>query len=159
MKTTITPAPALQAPHPLANGIAAAYDPTAKTHFCASHRKENNGFHGEIAALYSDPETQEMHAPVVLRLYWPGNTCYAALWVNGRRSATFPDGVHTSGTGKAGGGGYHKASAAAMAAITNAGFTLSYDIDGRGEGSMRDAVLAIAHALGFSGARLHYSHA
>jgi len=47
----------------------------------------------------------------------------------------------------AGGGGYHKRSAAAGSAISNAGIVLSKDIDGRGDGAIREAVEAITRAL------------
>ena len=53
-----------------------------------------------------------------------------------------------SGSGRAAGYGYHKASAAAGEAIRNAGFTLDADIDGRGEGAIVDALLAIAQCIG-----------
>ena len=42
---------------------------------------------------------------------------YASVWVHG-------DGVHTSGTGSAGGYGYHKPSAAIASAISSAGIEL-----------------------------------
>ena len=48
---------------------------------------------------------------------------YACIWHN-----------NGSGSGYAGGYGYHKASAAAQAAITSSGIDLSEDIDGRGAG-------------------------
>jgi len=149
---TIDQTPTFPAPHPLANGISAIHLPNTKTKWTTSHRKEKNGFHAEYAALVLNPTCQELRQPVVLRLYWPSETCYACLWVNGEE-------VHTQGSGKAGGYGYCKASAAAQAAIDNAGFRLSCPIDGRGTEKIKDAVLAIAHALGFSGARVHYSHA
>lgn len=106
------------------------------------------GFYAEYAALVPDPDSLEMRAPVVLRLYWPGSTCYACLWAG-----------DTSGSGRAGGGGYCKASAAADAAITNAGFDLSHSISGAGTNAIKEAVLAVAAALGYPEARLHYSHA
>ncbi len=140
-------------PHPLANGISAIYHPHAKTKYTTWHRKENNGFAAEYSALFPTGH-QEMDQPVVLRLYWTASTCYACLWVNGREKD-----IHTQGSGKAGGGGHCKASAAAAYAITNAGFSLSQDIDGRGTEKIKDAVLAIAHVLGYSQARVHYSHA
>jgi hypothetical protein len=64
-----------------------------------------------------------------------------------------------NGSGSAGGYGYHRPSAAAQEAIENAGFTLANRIDGVGESAMREAVLAIAAALGYPGAFLHTAHA
>lgn len=131
----------------------ATYNPTAKTKFNPSHRKERTGLHQEYSALIPDDNPQrEMRAVVTLRLYWPASVCYAALWVNGQD-------VHASGTGSAGGGGYCKASAAAGEAIRNAGFTLSQDIHGRGTDAIREAVLALAEAAGYPDARLHVAHA
>jgi hypothetical protein len=56
--------------------------------------------------------------------------------------------VNTSGSAKAGGYGYHKGSVALEYAIQNAGFTLSGRIGGVGESAMREALLAIATAIG-----------
>ena len=70
------------------------------------------------------------------------STVYASIWVNA------PD-IHTSGKGKAGGYGYHKASAAVADAISSAGITLDTNISGVGNSAIRDALTAIANALGF----------
>ena len=70
------------------------------------------------------------------------STVYASIWVNA------PD-IHTSGKGKAGGYGYHKASAAIGDAINSAGITLDTDISGVGNSAILDALTAIANALGF----------
>ena len=70
------------------------------------------------------------------------STVYASIWVNG------PD-HFTNGTGKAGGYGYHKESAAIAEAITSAGITLDKDISGVGDSAIEDALEAIAQALGF----------
>ena len=48
------------------------------------------------------------------------------------------------GAGHAGGYGYHVGSAAVEAAICNAGFTLSRSIDGGGERSIEQALIALA---------------
>ena len=70
------------------------------------------------------------------------STVYAAIWVNTR-------GYYSSGKGKAGGYGYHKASAAVADAISSAGITLDADISGVGDGAIKEALSAIANALGF----------
>lgn len=54
------------------------------------------------------------------------------------------------GHGSASGGGYHKPSAAAEAAIECAGYQLEEDFGGCGEGAMHDALLAIARHNGFT---------
>lgn len=93
---------------------------------------------------------------------------YASIWVS-------YDNVYTSGTGTAGGGGFHKESAAFQDAISSAGielygspYTSNYSdaetraaarkvakqrayIGGVGESAMREAFLAIARAAGAKG--------
>lgn len=78
---------------------------------------------------------------------------YCSVWLRGKLNN---ENVWLSGSGKAGGHGYHKASAAMHNAITAAGFELVEDdgvtpspIDGRGDDAMRDAAIALAAALGY----------
>ena len=68
---------------------------------------------------------------------------YASLWI------TAPD-YYSSGTGKAGGYGYHKPSAAIGDAIASAGIGLSKDISGVGNGAIHEALGAIAEAMGYN---------
>lgn len=70
------------------------------------------------------------------------STVYASIWVN------ITD-HQTSGTGKAGGYGYHKPSAAIADAIRYAGFELDEDISGRGDSAIEESLAAIAATLGF----------
>ena len=84
-----------------------------------------------------------MRETVVARIYRGrsagASRVYATIWIrSGER--------YISGTGWAGGGGYHKASAALDEAIRACGITLSESIDGRGDDGMRDACRAIALA-------------
>ena len=133
----------------------ATYKPNAKTKFTTSHRKENAGLHKEYTMIVPRsgrcPDGPEAHAVVTLRLYWPGTVCYACLWIHA-------DNLHTSGSGRAGGGGYCKASAAAAEAIRNAGFELGSSISGVGHPAIREAMRAIAAAVGHPDAMLHESH-
>lgn len=71
------------------------------------------------------------------------STVYASIWVHSTDH-------QTSGTGKAGGYGYHKESAAIAEAIESAGITLDTGISGVGDCAIREALKAIARALGFS---------
>ena len=128
----------------------ATYNPNAKTKFTASHRKETR-LERQFSAIIPGTSPNRAGSIVTLRIYRPGATAYAALWVGSGDT-------YTNGTGKAGGGGYHKASAAAAEAIRNAGFTLDQDIDGRGDTAIEEAVLAIAAALGHPNAMLHVAH-
>ena len=89
---------------------------------------------------------------VTVRFYGTGSTVWCSVWV-----AQYRNGTSTScndmysGRGNAKGYGYHKDSAALSAALDSAGITLSEDIDGRGDGTMRDALTAIVRATGCRG--------
>ena len=134
-----------------------------KHKFTTSHRKEKRGFTEELAVIIHDPRPwheRESRAPVVARIYWAGQTCYACLWADIRAVDSPGYSSDTrNGSGFASGGGYHKASAALQEAIQNAGFVLSEAIDGRGNGMMEDALLAVADACGYPEGRLHRAHA
>jgi hypothetical protein len=109
-------------------------------------RKENS-----LYREYSLLDLSDGSAPVVLRIYWPGSVAYACVWIgNG--------GVHARGAGRAGGGGYCKASAAAGAALADAGVRLEADIDGRGLESIRGALEALARWLGVPRYVVHVAH-
>ena len=103
------------------------------------HDRET-GFYREYRVLDLDTLT----VPVSARLFWPASNVYCVVRA----------GPHHQGSGRAGGGGYHKASAALSYAISNAGIDLSEHIDGVGDGAMDKAMLAIAAALGVKHAYL-----
>lgn len=68
----------------------------------------------------------------------------AAVWVRGA-----PNSGHSySGSGQAGGYGYHKTSAAIGAALDSAGIRLAIPIGGCGDSAVEEALRAIAIALG-----------
>lgn len=86
------------------------------------------------------------------------STVYASIWVNIKDLKLPKDWAYgfTSGSGSAGGYGYHKQSAAVQDALTSAGIEL-YDKDkkqqfihGVGDGAIRDALLAVAYAAGYN---------
>lgn len=101
--------------------------------FNANYRKDSL-HHG-----YKVIEAATGKTVVDARIYWPHSVAYAAVWINSET-------LHASGTGKAGGYGYCKQSAALAEALVNAGVTLSENISGVGHIAMRDAVLAVARA-------------
>ena len=128
----------------------------AKTKFTRSHRKEGKYYFNSYTAIvdgidYEGKPTKK--TPVELRLYGTGSKNYACLWVNDIKSN-----IHTSGSGSAGGYGYHRPSAAAAEAIMNAGIDLSEHIDGRGESAIEEAVKAIAEALGYVNPFVFHAH-
>lgn len=104
--------------------------------------RKDNGFSGsfELLAVYKG-QLVEIGS---LRTYSPGTVSYACLWIYDRKTDT-----HVSGTGNAGGYGYHKRSAAADEAIDNAGIVLSRRIDGAGDNAIKNALHAIGKALGY----------
>jgi len=70
------------------------------------------------------------------------STIICSLWISGDN--------HCSGIGKARGYGYDKLSTSFSNACESAGITLSRNIDGVGEGAIRDAMGAIAEACGIT---------
>lgn len=133
----------------------ATYNKNAKTKFTTFHRKENKCYFDSYTALvpYFNKYTnrEDLKAIVELRLYGTGNSNTAAIWINDTE-------IHTSGTGSAGGYGYHRPSAAAAEAITNAGFELDNPIAGRGDSAIEEAVMAIAESLGYKNASIFHAH-
>lgn len=105
----------------------------------ASNRKENN-YIGQYTLL--DKNTCEVWAE--LRLYATPSRHYACFWLFGRKNGCISGGAY------AGGYGYHRASAAAGAAIKRAGITLSDSISGVGDSAIKEALKAIGVACGIN---------
>lgn len=91
--------------------------------------------------------TDTLREIIIARCYMgrsaSASTVYASIWIQS-------SGIYTSGKGKAGGYGYHKESAAIAEAMESAGVSLDSDISGVGDGAIREALRAIAEAIGFS---------
>lgn len=125
----------------------ATFNKDAKTKFNSNCRKEKSKYFESFNIIVDSKYGKgDSKAIVELRLYGTGSRNYACLWVNDHSSS----GISTSGTGWAGGYGYHRPSAAAQEAINNAGFSLSKSISGVGDGAIEMAVKAIAEALGYT---------
>jgi hypothetical protein len=139
----------------------AKYNASAKTKWTTSHRKEGKCFFEELSIVTFDPAEanprHRLNKPVELRLYGTGNQNFACLWVR-VPGLDFNKEVYTQGSGRAGGYGYHRPSAATAEAISNAGFALDADIGGVGESAMEEALCAIADALGIKGYAVVRSH-
>lgn len=112
----------------------------------AKHRNENH-FYQELALINLDTGKVELR----VRFYCPNSVVYCCVWLHHNT-------IHTSGSGKASGYGYHKPSAAMQAAFGNAGIKLSEHIDGRGDSAMRDAMQAVGEFLSDSRYMVHNSH-
>jgi hypothetical protein len=91
---------------------------------------------------------EQIVAPVDVRIYMgrsaSASVVYASVWLR-------YENIQCSGHGKAGGHGYHKASAAVSAALASAGVKLSVDIDGCGDSAIVEAIEAVGVAMGFDG--------
>ncbi len=134
----------------------AKFNPSAKTKFTTSHRKEGKVFFESYNALVPTIDHEgkpSLKAVVELRLYGTDQTWYAAIWMHSKEKS-----IHTSGTGSAGGYGYHKPSAAAAEAIENAGFKLTNDISGVGDGAIIEAIQAIAAEIGYPNTPVFKAH-
>lgn len=121
----------------------ATYDSTAKTSYTRKHRNEGKCYLTtySVISLADKPHSDgRLSAKIDLRIYGTGTANTACIWIHSGD-------VHTAGSGKATGYGYHRPSAAAHYAITNSGFTLSEPIDGRGDSAIREALLAMAKSL------------
>lgn len=91
----------------------------------------------------------EMHTAVTVRIHHSRSRSrnYCSVWINDRHR-------YFAGHGQASGHGYHRPSAALAAALESCGIKLSEELEGRGDGAMRDAVTAICHALGYTAVHL-----
>jgi len=136
--------------------MTAVFNPSVKTKFTTSRRKEGKCNFESFNAIVPGKDYEGnaiLKAAVELRLYGTGSTWSACLWVNSSLSK-----IYTSGTGSAGGYGYHKTSAAAQEAINNAGFELSESISGVGDQAIETAIKAIAAAIGYPDCPVFKAH-
>lgn len=110
-------------------------------------REEKNGLaYGFKAVTLRKGKLEDL---VEVRVaFTKGGTCYAVAWIY-QPPEYCPDGAGMwgSGSGSAGGYGYHKGSAAVEQALRRAGVTLDKEIGGRGWEITREAILATARAL------------
>lgn len=117
----------------------------AKFGIDSKHRKENNFTQSVTLLCIDNDEIKEL---AVARWYYTGTRVYCCLWAYNV----------ASGSGYAGGGGYHKASAAMQKALDSAGIELSEDIDGRGDSAIDNALRAIGWSLGYTYTKIVRAH-
>lgn len=120
-----------------------------KQKFSPSHRKNSLSKSYQMVVAGVLPNMAKV--VVDLRIYFGQTRAYACIWVHGSNA-------YYSGSGYAGGYGYHKESAAAAEAIRNAGIDLSESISGVGESAIERAVVAIAKELGYMDALMVRSY-
>lgn len=110
-------------------------------------REEKNGLaYGFKAVTLRKGKLEDL---VEVRVaFTKSGTCYAVAWIY-QPPEYCPDGAGMwgSGSGSAGGYGYHKGSAAVEQALHRAGVTLDEGIGGRGWEITREAILATGRAL------------
>lgn len=106
-----------------------------------SHRKEKY-FEKQLTlvAIYKG----DLIELATLRIYHTSVMAYACIWVHDK-----VHNIYCTGSGSAGGGGYHKASASMEGALYKAGIRLSESISGRGNELMEESLIALGKKLGF----------
>ena len=114
----------------------ATFTTPTKESFTSTHRREDRGFQKEYAALAI--QNGEIHEFAVLRVYGTESANSVCFWMNGKS---------VSGSGKAGGYGYHKPSTAANTAFKRAGFQFDEHIEGRGDDAIKRALQAAIECL------------
>ena len=140
--------------------------------FTSSMQNATQPQNKEMIARYLVIDKESERHIVDCRVYMgrssSASVVYAAIWISfdvkqcRDEDAKAWECGYTTGKGKAGGYGYHKASAAVQDAITSAGidlygsaytgtpdFTISASISGVGDSAIQSALLAIAFAAGY----------
>jgi hypothetical protein len=124
------------------------------------NRKEDHYFGGLLAvAKVRKSEKYNLgglSAVIDCRFYGSGSRVYCCVWLNFPASKRYPDGLHVSGGGYAGGYGYDKKSAALAAALDQAGVKLPWPLSGTGENER--ALLEICAAAGFKNSTIISAH-
>lgn len=116
-----------------------------------AHRKENH-FTDEYAILVPSDYPNRMRNAVTLRIYATDRMAYSCVWISN-------DPNYASGSGSAGGYGYHRSSAAVADALTSAGIELEHSISGVGSSAIEEALTAIAEHLQLKDWYLHHANA
>lgn len=121
-------------------------------------RQYKNGLdHGYKAVMIRGKELESL---VEIRISSTASAAYACAWlyspkVKDKDGQTVKPSFWNSGSGRAGGYGYHRASTAAETALSRAGVKLSEAIGGRGDQAIKEAVEATGKALAPKGARVY----
>lgn len=112
-------------------------------------RQYKNGLAHGYKAVTVGPDGELINLVDLRVSYTSSGTAYACVWLYRPKNeaAGIVHGDWSSGSGRAGGYGYDKGSAAAAYALRAAGVVLSEDIDGRGSQVVREAVQAVGDAL------------
>lgn len=118
-----------------------------------SHRKENAGLHRsyQVLDLVKRHDSHEAFPVITVRTYWPSSVCYACVWI-------ISDGMYFNGSGRAGGHGYCKESAAIDSAFRSAGVKYDIDMHGSGLDVVRVFLAGLAKTIGLTDFVIVESH-
>lgn len=117
-------------------------------------REEKHFYTGyKVVTIVND----EMVELVDARLGATDNCHYASVWLNVRYCDNnyYVNYGCAHGAGKAGGYGYHRASAALESALHRAGMRFSIGCNGMGESAMRDCLMCAGEYLKPEGAKIY----
>lgn len=122
------------------------FDPTQGLN--VSHRKENRFDRSFKVISFTD---KGFNVDIDLRIYQTDATSYACVWFG-------HCGGMANGSGKAGGYGYHRTSAAVYQAFKSAGIEFTEAWGGSGNGSIEYALRLIAKEKGINNFFINESH-
>lgn len=122
--------------------------------FNANYRKESSFYESLSVIVPSKKGERFARTSIEARFYGPASVVYCCVWAKPKDGSEW-----LMGSGKAGGYGYHKASAALESALGAAGITLGERISGRGSSAMESALESVSRKLGYATGRLYRTHA
>ena len=117
-------------------------------------RQEKHFYNGyKVVTIVND----KMITLVDARLGATANCHYASVWLNTcyHNNEFYNKSGFARGAGKAGGCGYHRASAALKSAFSRAGMRFNVGCSGMGESAMRDCLLVAGEYLKPDGAKIY----
>ena len=117
-------------------------------------RQEKHFYNGyKVVTIVND----KMITLVDARLGATNNCHYASVWLNTcyHNNEFYNKLGFARGSGKAGGCGYHRASAALNSAFFRAGMLFSVGCNGKGESAMRDCLMCAGEYLKPEGAKVY----
>lgn len=131
-----------------------SFVPSQDMNISYRERQEKHFYNGYKVVTIVNGEMVEL---VDARLGATNNCHYASVWLNVHYCDNnyYNNCGSARGTGKAGGYGYHRASAALDSALRRAGMRFSVGCSGMGESAMRDCLLAAGEYLKPEGAKIY----
>lgn len=131
-----------------------SFNPTQDMPVSYRERQEKHFYNGyKVVTIVND----EMETLIDARLGGTSSCHYASIWLNTKYTdydyyIKYGD---ARASAKAGGYGYHRASAALESAFSRAGMHFSIGCSGMGESMMRDCLLAAGEYLKPTGAKIY----